>query len=342
MVFSLFTSPFEDNQTVTPRETYYNPLNESIKSDISSIIIKNNLLKDQVIDYKNKKPLIIHCCHHKTGTVVVEKILRTISTPLGLKYQYCPQSQLEPDTDIWLEHHSKIDFSQIDRPVIGSHMIRNPCAVIVSAYEYHKNTIEPWANRKIRSLNNVTYREILGKLNLEEGLYFEMKNDLYLESSKNTIMDIYNWDYRRPNFLEVKYEDLMTDFDGVLSNMFKHYGFTREMIDKSLDLASRYNLRNKKAEDLQNNKHVTNKNLDLDKWKEYFNNPELIKKFWKIYPEDIFQKIGYIDDNLITLSEQLEYGKKSRSVFLSVDEKEFLAKEKIWKQYGGDIPFLIE
>lgn len=338
MVFSIFSS-YDDPPSPKKIDT---PLKDAIKADVDAIIAKHNLNKYDTRDYTIKKPLIVHCCHHKTGTVVIEKVLRTIAPALGLKYQYCPQSQLEMDTDIWLEHHSKIDFNAIDRPIIGTHMIRNPCAIIVSAYEYHKNTIEPWANRKIKSMDGITYREILNKLSLEEGIIFEMKNDLYLESSKNTIMDIYNWDYRRPNFLELKFEDLMTDYDGTLSNMFKHYGFTREMINTSLDLAKRYNLRNKKSDDLVNNKHVTNKNMDLDKWKNYFKNQEIIKRFWKIYPDDIFNKIGYIGDNLNTLEECIETGRTSKAVFISDDEKMFLMKEKKWKKYNGENPFLIE
>jgi hypothetical protein len=244
------------------------------------------------------KNLIIHCCHHKTGTVVIEKILRNVCNHFGLKYQYCPQSKLEPDTDVWMEHHSHIDFSKINRPIIGTHMIRNPCAIIVSAYEYHKTTKEGWANRKIKKLEKMTYKEILNSLNEKDGIIFEMKNTLFLESSKNTIMDMYNWDYEMPNFLEFKYEDLMTNYNGTLSNMFKHYGFTKEMIHTALIIAAEYNIRKKDEKDLQKNGHITNKSIDLDKWKTYFNNQELIMKFRRIYPVDIFDKIGYPVDNL--------------------------------------------
>jgi hypothetical protein len=249
------------------------------------------------LEMKPKK-LIIHCCHHKTGTVVIEKILRNVCSHFGLKYQYCPQSKLEADTDVWMEHHSHIDFTTIRRPIIGTHMIRNPCAIIVSAYEYHKTTKEGWANRKIKKLDKMTYKEILNSLNEKDGIIFEMKNNLYLESSKNTIMDMYNWDYESPNFMEFKYEDLMNNYNGTLSNMFKHYGFTKEMIRTSLIIAAEYNIRKKDEKDLQKNGHITNKSIDLDKWKTYFNNPELIQKFRRIYPIDIFDKIGYPVDNL--------------------------------------------
>ena len=122
----------------------------------------------------NPKKLIIHCCHHKTGTVVIEKILRNVCSHFGLKYQYCPQSKLEDDTDVWMEHHSHIDFSKINRPIIGTHMIRNPCAIIVSAYEYHKTTKEGWANRKINKFDKMTDKEILNSLNEKDGLIFVM------------------------------------------------------------------------------------------------------------------------------------------------------------------------
>ena len=249
-------------------------------------------------ELKIKKKLIIHCCHHKTGTVVIEKILRNVCNRFGLKYQYCPQSKLEDDTDVWMEHHSHIDFSSINRPIIGTHMIRNPCAIIVSAYEYHKTTKEGWANRKIKKFEKMSYKEILNNLSEKDGLIFEMKNTLYLESSKNTIMDMYNWDYEMPNFLEFKYEDLMTNYNGTLSNMFKHYGFTKDMIHTALIIAAEFNIRKKDEKDLLRNGHITNKNIDLDKWKTIFNNPELIQKFRRIYPVDIFDKIGYPVDNL--------------------------------------------
>ena len=266
------------------------------KSDPEPVSSKQ---QQQIIPIEIKpKKLIIHCCHHKTGTVVIEKILRNVCNHFGLKYQYCPQSKLEDDTDVWMEHHSHINFSTIDRPIIGTHMIRNPCAIIVSAYEYHKTTKEGWANRKIKKLEKMTYKEILNSINEKDGIIFEMKNTLFLESSKNTIMDMYNWDYEMPNFLEFKYEDLMTNYNGTLSNMFKHYGFTKEMIHTALIIAAEYNIRKKDEKDLQKNGHITNKSIDLDKWKTYFNNEELIKKFRRIYPVDIFDKIGYPVDNL--------------------------------------------
>jgi hypothetical protein len=239
------------------------------------------------------KKLIIHCCHHKTGTHVMKKILTDVCEHFNLKFQYCRQKKLKKDTDIWMEKHSSINFKKIKRPIIGSHMIRNPCAIIISAYDYHKNTDEPWANEKNKKLGNSSYKKVLNYLKENYGIQFEMKNILYKESSKNTIMDIYNWNYNRTNFLETKYEDLMKDFNGTLTRIFNHYGFTPNMIVKALKIASNHNINNKDPQYILKNKHITNKTLDLDKWKKYFDNVELKNKFWSIYPANIFKKLGY-------------------------------------------------
>lgn len=341
MVFSFFDDGSKNNKVQYEKQIYN--LDKNLKEDIDGIITKYNLSQNKISDiynYSQQKPLIIHCCHHKTGTVVIEKVLRAVAQHYGMKYQYCGQSKLEPDTDIWMQHHSKVDFSTIDRPVIGTHMIRNPCSIVVSAYEYHKHTREGWANRKIKSLNKMTYKGILNSLSLEDGLIFEMKNNLYVESSKNTIMDMYNWDYNMPNFLEITYEDLMTNYDGVLRNMFKHYGFSYQMIETCLELAAKYNLRNKNENELAINGHITNKKINMDKWKEYFRNPLIIKRFWKIYPEDLFYKLGYVVDNLITLEESMLNGGRGHSLYLTKSEKEELGKEEIWKKNGGDIAYV--
>jgi len=242
------------------------------------------------------KKLIIHCCHHKTGTHVMKKILTDVCKHFKLKFQYCRQKKLRKDTDIWMEKHSNIDFNSIKRPIIGSHMIRNPCAIIISAYHYHKNTDEPWANEKNKELSDSSYRKVLNMLNENFGIHFEMKNTLYKESSKNTIMDIYNWNYNMPNFLETKFEDLMTNFNGTLTRIFKHYGFNQNMIEKALKIAANHNIQTKNHQFILKNKHITNKTFDREKWKKYFNNSELKKKFWVIYPPNLFSKIGYSND----------------------------------------------
>ena len=175
----------------------------------------------------------------------------------------------------------------------------------LEGHEYHKKTNESWVNRKIKSLGKQSYKEIMNSLSNENGLLFEMKNELYVESSRNTIMDIYNWDYYKPNFLELKFEDLMVDFDGTLRNMFKHYGFSRDMIEESIKLSQSHNIRNKSKSQINNNNHITNKSIDLDKWKKYFDSEKILNQFKKTYPKDLFEKLGYETQDLTILSNTL-------------------------------------
>jgi len=69
----------------TPQPVVSQPIPSTIKSDIDAIIARNKLSQSDVYNYMNKKPLIIHCCHHKTGTVVIEKILRAVAAHFGMK-----------------------------------------------------------------------------------------------------------------------------------------------------------------------------------------------------------------------------------------------------------------
>ncbi len=72
-----------------------------IKDEIAQLLIRHRAVQSSVyMEYANKRPLIIHCCHHKTGTVVIEKILRAVCNYFGIRYQYCSQDKLEPTTDM--------------------------------------------------------------------------------------------------------------------------------------------------------------------------------------------------------------------------------------------------
>ena len=71
----------------------------------------------------------------------------------------------------------------------------------------------------------------------------------------------------------------------------------------SLELAKPHNIRNKSEEELKRNSHITNKSIDLEKWREYFTNEKIVKQFLKIYPKDIFEKIGYPLDKLCIKNE---------------------------------------
>ena len=49
----------------------------------------------------------------------------------------------------------------------------------------------------------------------------------------------------------------MSDFNGTLTRIFKHYGFTSTMISTALKIAAIHNIHNKDYKYLQNDNHIT-------------------------------------------------------------------------------------
>ena len=94
------------------------------------------------------------------------------------------------------------------------------------------------------------------------------------------------------------------------------------MIHTALIIAAEYNIRKKDEKDLQKNVHITNKSIDLDKWKIYFNDLELIQKFRRIYPTEIFDKIGYPVDNLDLLEFSVPNSTPNPNPILNPNPKE--------------------
>ena len=150
---------------------------------------------------ETKPPLIVHCCHHKVGTVWFLHVLTAISRHYGLRLHVGPQSDLGPEDGIFLEDHSRIDPGFL-RPFRGSHMIRDPRDVVVSAYFYHLRTTEAWALEPREEFGGLSYQAHLQQLDRHEGLLAEIRR-----SASTVITDMTRWDYDDPRFLELRYED---------------------------------------------------------------------------------------------------------------------------------------
>ena len=65
-----------------------------------------------------------------------------------------------------------------------------------------------------------------------------------------------------------------------------------------IKICQKYNLRKNNENSIQKNIHVTNKTIDLNKWKKYFKTRKIYNSFLKIYPHDIFEKLGYITNSI--------------------------------------------
>ncbi len=169
--------------------------------------------------------------HHKTGTVWLRKIFSRLSKELGLKFYSSGDPKIPTDADIILNNHSRFNNLEELGPFRGLHVIRDPRDIIVSGCFYHQKSAEAWLHVKRERLNGLTYQQaLLAKTSLEDKISFEME-----ALGRTTIQDIINWDYNDARFLNIKYEDLMSDVDlKVFHDIFLYLGLNGGAIPTAL------------------------------------------------------------------------------------------------------------
>ena len=167
---------------------------------------------------------IVHAGHHKVGTTWFGKILSDLGRHFGLRFEAVGDGGPErTDAHIVQFMHTRNFGDAVigGRLIRGSHLVRDPRDVVVSAYHYHLWTKEPWAHRPDPAYGGISYQERLKSLPFDEGLAVEIRR-----TCGDEIRDMGEWDYRRPEFLELRYEDLMADEHGQFDRLFRHYGLS--------------------------------------------------------------------------------------------------------------------
>ena len=254
---------------------FYTPLESKFKQRLRTPFTNNS----------NKK-LIVHCCYHKVGTAWFIRVLRKIARYYGLNFQFCLQSQLKRNTNIFMEYTSHLDLDKLPDH-IGSHIIRDPRDIVISAYFYHLWTKEEWAHIPRKSLNNLSYQEYLNSLNQAEGILAEMQG-----TSKEIIEEMSHWNYNNPDFFEFKYEDIMRNEEKVFYQIFKHYNFNEEAIQNCINIANKFNFKNlskRNIGDVKKKSHL--RSGKTGEWKELFS--EEHKQQFKELFGDTLIKLGY-------------------------------------------------
>ncbi|MEX2400249.1 MAG: sulfotransferase domain-containing protein [Rhodothermales bacterium] len=208
--------------------------------------------------------------------------------------------------------HSLVDLDSVERHFTAIHLVRDPRDVIVSGYLYHKRCNEPWCRNTdfdwsdplnypivprsqdhrplewkknyLNSLNGRSYQENLRSLAQEDGLLFEM--DHY---ASWTIRQMESWDYSRPDTLELKFEDIMTDFEASFASMFAHVGFNKIQTDFASSVAITEDISRMTDKEIMMNNHISARSTS--KWSRYFT-PKLKDEFKARFP-DTLQRLGY-------------------------------------------------
>lgn len=281
----------------------------NIKIDIASSIY------DRKIDI----PIYLFC-HHKTGTILLRKIFKDICRLKGWRFLALPGmvNQVPKSYDVVLFSHSLVNEKLFKTPFIGLHVIRDPRDIVVSGYQYHLRTKEQWCINNdfdinipikypqvpsclehfsedwkinyVKSLNGRSYQDNLLTLSQKDGLIFEMNHH-----AQWTIKDMLTWDYNNPQILEIKFEDLMANFNNTWLAIFR---FLKILIndndtEKLLKIIKTHDLQSKSMEEISALSHVTSKTTS--RWLTYFEDTH--KSFFIDKFNDALIRLKYEPDN---------------------------------------------
>lgn len=159
--------------------------------------------------------------HHKTGTVWMQRVFRSIGRALSIP---CAQvfrktaEELVPETGrvilfSWSSRFHPSILARGDARIL--HMIRDPRDVLISGMRYHQRAGtfgEKAVHTPREDLGGKTYQEHIRALGTEEEkLLFEMR-----ERHARTLSEMLAWTYGRPNVIDMRYEDLIVDEEATL------------------------------------------------------------------------------------------------------------------------------
>ncbi len=113
----------------------------------------------------------------------------------------------------------------LGRPFRGSHVIRDPRDMIVSGYEYHLRTDEAWALEPDPRWGDMTYQSRLRSLSEADGLMLEIE-----WQTSGVLNELSVWDYGQPDFLELRFEEVLADEHAAFDRLFRWYGFSDDAV----------------------------------------------------------------------------------------------------------------
>jgi hypothetical protein len=183
---------------------------------------------------------VVHCGHHKAGTVWFREVLLSVIRHYGLRQQEGLVAPIESATDVaFYAHAASFRRDQVDaRPFRGSHVVRDPRDLVVSGYEYHRVCHEDWTRRPQPSYGGLSYQDHLRSLSEHDGLMAEIE-----WMATTTAPEMSGWDYHQPEFLELRYEEALADEQEAFATLFRWYGFDDAAVALGLEAVDRLSLR---------------------------------------------------------------------------------------------------
>ncbi len=224
--------------------------------------------------------------------------------------------ELPPRVDVLGLGHAHFDLSRLNKPYRGVHLIRDPRDVIASGYEYHLRTDEPWCvnsnldesppitaprvpmwlescseewkREYLGSLCGQSYQERLRSLSPADGVTFEMTH-----YGTWTIERMLAWDYDDPNVVELRFEDVLADFDGEMRRMFVALGLSGRWLERAIEIAATEDLARMDADRLTHDPHIQSRGVS--RWERHLTDEH--RAAFKERFGDVVVRLGYESSN---------------------------------------------
>ena len=153
--------------------------------------------------------LLVYFGHHKAASTWVNRHVRAICRKFGLRQRSVPSAEAVEGGVGALVRREGIGFLSMTNADVhylsdlprfrGFHVVRDPRDVVVSAFYSHRDTHE------LRQDWMREHRAALRTMTVQDGLLRE------IERSGWNMTHLREWDYGRPDVLELKMEDLTAD-----------------------------------------------------------------------------------------------------------------------------------
>ena len=242
---------------------------------------------------KQGAALLVHCAHHKVGTVWFQRVLSSVAGFYGLRFTEMPTSygasgpvaRLASDIDVVVYDRAN-DFRPGDlgaRVYRGSHLIRDPRDVVISGYHYHRRTDEAWVREPKDRFGGLSYQAFLNTVDEHDGLMAEIER-----SARSSIAEMAGWSYSTSEILELRYEDAIRDEVGTFTRLFRFYGFTDDGVGQGLKIVEQFS-RGHGRQAGGADPHV--RSGDPGEWRRHFDADHIAR--FKELTGDLVVRLGY-------------------------------------------------
>jgi len=241
----------------------------------------------QIFPEEHKLPhIILIGTHHKTGKVWMGNIFRKIAYEMNLRFSVGTGEAIPIEADIILGYHSRFPLKALPN-YRGMHIIRDPRDLILSGCFYHQKSNEPWLYKPQAEFGGLTYQEKINSFaSFDDKLLFEMEY-----SGHFSTQEMLNWNYKNPNFFDVKYENLIIDRELLLFHQILTFlGFPGSTIPRILGIAYNNSLF---SGNISKSVHV--RSGESGQWKQYFKAVHR-RRFVELFGDALI-KLGYEDNN---------------------------------------------